>query len=145
MLNIYFGNKKDALISGNSYFDNWMDEACIETDFGKKIIKEIGNADVIDKNSVIHPVFGSIPTRDLAGGIKTLLILMFDEKNSIVDLAAMGDNCLPYLREIYQIKDITVCTDKYRDFFQDGDKALVLNSNKIVTTEEELHEEWLKV
>ncbi|MCR5608529.1 MAG: DUF4869 domain-containing protein [Lachnospiraceae bacterium] len=86
MLNIFFGDVDDALLSGNDYFDANIDYECIESEFGKKIIKEISGADVVDKNSVIHPDFGSIPTRDLAGGIKSLFILKFDDDYGTLDL-----------------------------------------------------------
>ena len=41
MLNLYFGDLDGALLSGNGYFDRQIDESCIETDFGRRVIKEI--------------------------------------------------------------------------------------------------------
>ena len=143
MLKVYFGNYKNALLSGNSYFDTNVDESCIESNFGRKIIKEISGADVLDKNSVIHPVFGSIPTRDLAGSIKALLILMFDNEYGVLDLASMGDNCLKYLGEIAEKKDIKVCTDSWRELWNNS-PILVLNDNVVVDSEDKLYEEWVK-
>ncbi|MCR5011858.1 MAG: DUF4869 domain-containing protein [Lachnospiraceae bacterium] len=143
MLNLYFGNFKDALLSGNSYFDLNIDESCIETDFGRRIIKEISGADVLDKNSVIHPIYGSIPTRDLAGGIKALFILMFDDDYGMLDLASMGDNCLKYLGEIAGEKDIKVCTDTWREVWA-GQPIKILNDNTIANSADELYREWVK-
>ena len=142
MLKVYFGNYKGALLSASDYFDNNLDNDCIESEFAKRVIKNISGADVLDKNSVIHPDFGSIATRDIAGGIKALLILMFDDDYGMLDLAAMGDNCLYYLEEIASHKDICVCTDTWRKIWH-SKPILVLNDNIVVSSEDGLWKEWV--
>ena len=143
MLKVYFGTLNDALSSGNGYFDNWIDEDCIETDFGKKIIKEIDGGDVYDKNLIVSKVLGGIPPERLSGGTKALFVLMFS--NKVVKLSAMGDNCLPYLYDISLVKNITVCTDSYRPIFDNSglSDVYVINSNKIVHSKSEFFNEFV--
>lgn len=144
MLNLYFGKLKGALLSGNGYFDSWVDESCIETDFGKRVIKEVDGGDVYDRNLIISKVLGGIPPERLSGGTKSLLILMNTDK--IVHLCAMGDNCLPFLADIAKVKDITVCTDYYRPIFKDStlDKVHILNDDSIVYNDDEYFEKWAR-
>ena len=142
MLNLYFGDLEGALLSGNGYFDRQIDECCIETDFGKRVIKEIDGGEVYDRNLIISKVLGGIPPERLSGGTKSLLILMNSDK--IIDLASMGDNCLPFLADIAKVKDITVCTDTYRKIFKDStlDKVHILNDDSIVYNDDEYFEKW---
>lgn len=144
MLNLYFGKLEDALLSGNDYFNSWVDEKCIETEFGKRVIKEIDGGDVYDKNLIISKVLGGIPSERLSGGTKSLLILMFD--NKIMHLSAMGDNCLPFLADIAKVKDITVCTDYYRPIFKNSnlDKVHILNDDSIVYNDDEYFKKWAR-
>lgn len=145
MLHLTFGDIEGALVSGDGYFDTWVDESVIETDFGKLVIGQIEKGTVYSKYNIVIPVIGSISSERLSGGTKALLTLYSD--NSIVfDLAAMGDNCFKLLARIAEIKDIYVCTDTYRELYENGyyGGIFVENSKNIVNDERALFNEWVK-
>lgn len=124
MLNLYFGDLPSAKVTGDGWFDNCIDFDCITSDFGRRIIKKIQGSEVFDKNVTVHPIFGGQPPEKLAGGIKSLLLL-YASDDFIMDLASMGDNCLPFLADIASVKDITVCSDMIRPIFDNSSLDVV--------------------
>ena len=144
MLKIYFGKYDDMLYSGNDYFDMVVDEDCIETDFGKKVIKAIDNGVVYDKNLIVTEVLGGIPPERLSGGTKALLILMNTDK--VMSMGALGDNCLPYLADISEVKDITLCTKSLRPLFENSDlkEAYIINFDIKVHNQREFYNAWVE-
>lgn len=145
MLYLYFGDKKNALLSGESYFDAWVDTAVLESDFGKSVVNGIENGIVYSRNNIVIPVIGSIPPDMLSGGTKTLLCLYYNS-NLLVDLAAMGDNCFSYLSRLATDRDIYACTDSYRELYEHGfiGDIFVQNFNVTVNNAESLYTEWCK-
>jgi hypothetical protein len=146
MLNLYFGNIRNAILSGDSYFEARVSNSIVESELGKKIIKYIDKGEVISKDNIIIPVIGSVSPNRLSGGTKSLLSLL-DNPDLILDLACMGDNCFFMLYELvnyYSNTDICVCSDSYRPLYENGYKGniFVKNSEKIVTSASELYDEW---
>lgn len=94
------------------------------------------NSDVYGRNLIISPILGGIPPERLSGGAKTLLAL-YSEDNVIFRLSAMGDNCLPLLADIAEIKDITLTTNELRPLFDNSTlkEVLILNDGSIVTND----------
>lgn len=70
MLQLYFGELKGTLYSGNGYFDNWVDDRCVESEFGRKIIKEVDKSEVISSKNIVSEVIGAINSSYLSGGVK---------------------------------------------------------------------------
>lgn len=142
MLKLLFGNIDEALYSGDFYFDYILDPLFINKDFSKRVIKAIDKGDVKGENCIVTEALGAIPPDMLSGGSKSLIILMYSDQ--IMNLSCMGDNCLPFLADIAQEKDITVCTDLFREIYENsklGD-VLVLNSNTVVHDVQGLYQEW---
>lgn len=143
MINIKFGVLPDALQSGDGYFDNWLDEEVLETDFAKRVVREIDKSELVSKRLVQSPVLGSIPVSDISGGAKSLIILMFTDK--IMELEALGDNCFPLLFEIGKQKDITLSMEAYRDLFGSGvSQVRLLNTDEVITSKEAFRTAYIK-
>lgn len=142
MLNLHFGDLPEALLTGDGWFNNQMDFGCITTDFGRRVIASVDKAAVFSKN-VLLKGDESFPPKRLARGTKYLMILMYTDK--VVDLAAMGNNCFPFLREIADMKDIFMCTDSPRPLFRVGgfSEVKISNVNKIVHSDAELFDVFL--
>ena len=102
MLKVYFGNNEKALKSGDGYFDNWLDDDCLETEFAKEVVREIDKSELISKNLVQSPVIGAVPPKFLSGGAKSLLILRFSDVE--MNITAFGENCYPYIIKISKEK-----------------------------------------
>ena len=92
MLNIFYGDMKEAVYNTAAYFkydyeDNWITDP-----FVKKMIKDVDQSIVLDSGVIDSPVLGKIPPTGLSGGVKTLILVKF-EKNKIFNASTCGDNC----------------------------------------------------
>ena len=138
MLKIWFGDnfpKNIGEVNSIPYiwFDNQFSDEWITSEFGKRVIKEIDNGDVISPYCIKTPIFGAISYQILSGGVKTLMVMNFTDL--IVDATVCGENCAKYILEIASKKDLTIQLN-YVMPFDDYDKNftfLCLNSNKICT------------
>lgn len=145
MLKMFFGEMEEAYYSGSELFDNWVDCGVINTDFSKRVIKEIDGSEVVSPYLIMSPVLGAISYRMLSGGAKTLMCLVYTD--TIFDLAAMGDNCFKFLPEIAYIKDITLCTAMLRippvEEFHEG--IYIINDGSIVRTKKEFANKFVEI
>ena len=139
MLKLYIGRLGNELYSSDDYFKNAVDTDCILTDFGRRVIKEVDKSEVFDRNVIISPVLGGIPPESLSGGTKALLTL-YSEDDIVFRLSAMGDNCLPFLAEIAEKKDITLSTEEIRPLFNNSmlNEVYIMNDGSIVHDMNEL-------
>lgn len=145
MLTLKFGSIDKAFLSGDSYFDAWVDESVIETDFGKEVIGQIEKGIVHSSQCIVIPVIGGIPPERLSGSTKTLLTL-YSDNSKVFNLSALGDNCFKLLAHLAEMKDIRLCTDTFRDMYSKGfyGDILIENSGNIITNDNSLLEEWIK-
>lgn len=134
MLHLYIGHKQDYFLSGNKVFDNRFDMNYLLEDFSKKVVKLVDKSEVIDKYCIKSPVLGGIAPSLLSGGTKTLLMLRYTDLRFYLE--AMGDNCFPFLLEISKVKDIYMCTTRYRYLFKYGfTEIFIENTEEIVTSD----------
>lgn len=144
MLKLKYGCTPDSRVSGDNYFDAWVDNSVLLQSFSKKVISGIENGKVLSKNVIEIPVIGIIPSSDLSGGTKTLISL-YDDPSLYFDLDSMGDNCFKYLGDLCTDRDILVCTDTFRYLYQNGynGQIYIVNSGNIVSCHEDLWKEWV--
>lgn len=50
------------------------------------------------------PVRGPISTKELSGGVKTLMLMAFDESGKVFNASACGDNCAKWILERNPLK-----------------------------------------
>ncbi len=145
MLYLHIGALQGYAVSGDGWFDMRVDENCLLTDFANRVVKGVDNSDIISSHLIESPILGAIPPSSLSGGTKTLLTIMFEDCVNF-DLAAMGDNCFPYLKEICDSKDVYMCTDSFRDLFGVGgfEMVYVVNDNSTVDSSLELIEKVVR-
>ena len=86
-------------------------------------------------------MLGPISPRELSGGVKTLLLLAFDNSGKIFNATACGDNCAKWILEIAQNKDLTISLHHSMNF-GDGEYAIKILNNGVVVHNQE---EWLDV
>ena len=141
MLNVYLGDYKNEIYNPPLYFINQYEDEWLETDLAKKMIKDIDKSELVGPHLIQSPVLGPISPRELSGGVKTLLLLAFDESGKVFNATACGDNCAKWILEIAKKKDLTISLH-YSMNFGDGEyKIKILNDGVIVHNQAE----WLDV
>lgn len=142
MLHLYIGDKENSLYTPEIYFDNRFKKEWLESEFAKKVIKEIDKSDVLSSNLIDGPI-GLIPPQYLSGGAKTLILLNVMDFNRFVNLNGCGENCADFLLEIANDKDL-YCTIEYPMFFRKGPfKIHILNTDTEITDNSDLADMYI--
>ena len=137
MLNIFYGDMKDAVYNTASYFKFDYEDEWITDPFLKEMILDVDKSVVLDSGVIDSPVLGKIPPVGLSGGVKTLILVKF-EKDKIFNASTCGDNCARWLLKIAESEDRTVNLRHLMDFGEDSFTVRILNTNQIVHSMREL-------
>ena len=89
MLNIYLGKMEEAIYYPPVYFDNRYEDEWITEELSVQMIKDVDKSVVISSRLIDSPVLGPISTRELSGGVKTLILMAFDD-SGIIHLCLIG-------------------------------------------------------
>ena len=68
MLSIHIGRVDDMLIDIPNYFDAVFEDAWMDTDLTRRIIKEIDKSTLIHPRVIDSPFLGPITPREISGG-----------------------------------------------------------------------------
>ncbi len=134
MLNVTFGDMFDTenyIYDTALYFDNVFQDKWITSDLGKAIIKDIDKSDVISAHVIESPVLGAITPTELSGGVKTLLLMAFDN-SKIFNASTCGNNCAKWILKLGQDKKLLINLRHVMDFGTDDFKIKVTNTDTIV-------------
>lgn len=137
MLNIYYGNMKEAVYNTAAYFKYDYEDSWIVDPFVKEMIQDVDQSSVLDSGVIDSPVLGKIPPIGLSGGVKTLILVKFD-KDKVFNVSTCGDNCAKWLLRIAESEDRTVNLLHLMDFGKESFAVRVLNTDQIVHSMEEL-------
>ena len=78
MLNIFYGDMKEAVYNTASYFKYDYEEGWIVDPMVKEMIQDVDKSTVIDSGVIDSPVLGKISPIGLSGGVKTLILVKFE-------------------------------------------------------------------
>ena len=132
MLRIYLGQLDKAIYHPPTYFDNQYEDEWITDPLSVAMIKDVDKSDVISSHLIDSPVLGPISTRELSGGVKTLMLMAFDNSDKIFNASACGDNCAKWILKISEKKDLTINLRHIMDFGDGAFTAEILNTGKLV-------------
>lgn len=132
MLSIYLGELDDAIYHPPTYFDNRYEDEWITAPLSVDMIKNIDQSEVISSHLIDSPVLGPISVKELSGGVKTLILMAFDESGRIFNASACGDNCAKWIIKISESKDLTINLRHIMDFGNQNFEAKILNTGDIV-------------
>ena len=146
MLRIIFGDADHAVYHPPTYFDNTYLDEWITDPRSIEMIKDIDQSDVISARAIDSPFLGSISVKELSGGVKTLLLMMFDQSGRIFNASACCDNCAKWINHIGQEKDLTINLHHIMDFSSCEDfKAYIVNTDKEVDSYLEYLDEAMRI
>ena len=130
MLNIFYGDMKEAVYNTASYFKYDYEEDWIVDPMVKEMIQDVDHCTVISSHVIDCPILGAITPRELSGGVK-VLILMLKDDSFIYNMSNCGDNCAKWILKIAEKKDLTVYLQHIMRF--EGEfKIQIMNTGKIV-------------
>lgn len=137
MLNIFYGDMKEAVFNTATYFKYDYEDEWITDPLVREMILDIDRSVVLDSGIIDSPVLGKIPPEKLSGGVKTLMLVKF-HTDKIFNVSTCGDNCAKWLLKIAETEDRTV---NLRHLMRFGDEAFtirILNTGQIVHSSAEL-------
>ena len=137
MLRIYLGNMDEAIYHPPTYFDNRYEDQWITEPLSVAMIKDVDESDVVSARLIDSPVLGPISPKELSGGVKTLMLMAFDETGQVFNASACGDNCAKWILEIGKKKDLTINLRHIMEFGAGEFEIRILNTGDIVHNMEE--------
>jgi hypothetical protein len=138
VLKIIYGDVPESIYNTSVYFKNTYEPEWIVSDLAKKIILDIDKSEVIDSECIKSPVLGLIPPERLAGGTKTLLLVL-NRPDMVFNASTCGDNCAKWLLTIGQLQDVTINLRHMMNFGVDVSFDIcVKNNGQIVHSMKEL-------
>lgn len=132
MLNVYLGKMDDAVYYPPVYFDNRYEDEWIIDKRSIEIIRDVDKSDVVSAHLIESPVLGPISPKDLSGGVKTILLMLFDETGRIFNASACGDNCAKWILKIAESKNLTINLRHIMEFGDGEFEMKILNTGEIV-------------
>ncbi len=137
MLNIFYGDMKEAVYNTANYFKYDYEDEWIVDPFVKEMILDVDKSTVLDSGVIDSPVLGNIPPTGISGGVKTLILVKFNT-DKIFNASTCGDNCAKWLLKIAESEDRTVNLHHLMDFGDGSFTIRILNTNQIVHSMYEL-------
>ena len=137
MLNIFYGDMKEAVYNTASYFKYDYEEGWIVDPMVKEMIQDVDHCTVISSHVIDSPILGAITPRELSGGVK-VLILMLKDDSFIYNMSNCGDNCAKWLLKIAENEDRTINLRHLMRFGPEQFTIHILNTDQIVHSTEEL-------
>lgn len=154
MLNVWVNYPKnsEALVRDvGDTFDDYIDYSVIETDIGRRIVKETSNVvEVINHASLKTKWGGFISPDKLSGGCKVLLLMLCeDARNELIfNNTACGGNCDKFLEEIVRTYDVNLFLGRFYIPLKDGFHAegvKFMKSGLIVHSTDDFIDEFYRI
>ena len=132
MLSIYLGQMDDAIYYPPVYFDNQYEDEWITEPLTIEMIKDVDKSEVVSPHLIESPVLGPISVKEISGGVKTLILMAFDETRKVFNASACGDNCAKWILEIAKRKDLTINLRHIMNFGKEDFEIKILNTGEMV-------------
>lgn len=144
MLKIYVGNfRQDCFTDMKMTFLEHKKAEWFEDTNVIRFIKEIDNADVIKGEILMSKAGNYFMSDKLSSGCKAV-ILMY-KTNLHLYGSRCGDNCVPFILEIAEQKDVVITLHHCMEFPKDGWRAIMLDSGKEVTSLHDFVDEYYRL
>ena len=132
MLSIYLGDMPEAIYHPPTYFDNMYEDEWLTNPLAVEMIADVDKSTVIGTHLIESPVLGPISPKELSGGVKTLILMAFDENDPVFNASVCGDNCSKWILKIAEDKNLTINLRHIMDFGERKFEARILNTDQIV-------------
>ena len=93
MLSVYLGELEPVIYHPPTYFDNQYEDEWITDPLSVEMIRDVDKSEVVSPHLIESPVLGPVSVKEISGGVKTLILMAFDQSGKIFNASACGDNC----------------------------------------------------
>lgn len=131
MLSVYLGQMDSAIYHPPTYFDNQYEDEWITDKLSVEMIRDVDKSEVISSRLIDSPILGPISVRELSGGVKTLMLMAFDDSGNVFNASVCGDNCAKWILEIGKNKNLTINLRHIMDFGRGDFELKILNTGEI--------------
>ena len=132
MLSIDLGQMEEAIYYPPAYFNNKYEDEWITYSLTVEMIKDVDKSEVIGPHLIESPVLGPISVKEISGGVKTLILMAFDDSGRIFNASACGNNCAKWILEIGKRKDLTINLRHIMNFGKGPFEIKILNNGEMV-------------
>ena len=132
MLSVYLGELEPVIYHPPTYFDNQYEDEWITDPLTVEMIKDVDKSEVIGPHLIESPVLGPISVKEISGGVKTLILMAFDDSGRIFNASACGNNCAKWILEIGKRKDLTINLRHIMNFGKEPFEIKILNNGEMV-------------
>ena len=132
MLSIYLGQMDEAIYYPPVYFDNQYEDEWITEPLTIEMIKDVDQSEVISPHLIESPILGPISVKEISGGVKTLILMAFDQSGKVFNASACGDNCAKWILQIAEKKDLTINLRHIMDFGKENFDMKILNTGEVL-------------
>ena len=102
-----------------------------------EMIRDVDKSEVVSAHLIESPVLGPVSVKEISGGVKTLILMAFDQSGKIFNASACGNNCAKWILKIGSKKDLTINLRHIMDFGEGEFEIKILNTNEIVQNMEQ--------
>lgn len=146
ILKIIFGEVENSVYHPPTYFDNRYEDEWITAPLTVAMIKDIDKSEVVGAHLIESPVLGPISVKEISGGVKTLILMAFDQNGKVFNASSCGDNCVKWIVELGRQKDLTINLHHVMDFSSvPVFEAVMLNTGATVHSYREYLEEAINI
>lgn len=132
MLSVYLGKMEEAVYYPPVYFDNRYEDEWITDKRSVEFIKDVDKSEVISAHLIESPLLGPISPKELSGGVKTIILMLFDETGRIFNASVCGDNCAKCILKVAESKDLTINLRHIMEFGDGEFEMKILNTGEVV-------------
>ena len=133
MLHIHFGSVEEEIYNPPVYFDNQYEDEWIVDELSRRMVQDVDRSTVVGAHLIDSPFLGPIAPERLSGGVKTLILMAFDDSGNIFNASACGDNCAKWILEIAKNKDLTITLHNIMGFKDLPFHAVIDNTGEELT------------
>ena len=131
MLNVFLGTMPEAVYNTAIFFKNDYEDEWITDPLVKEMIRDVDKSEVFYSGVIDSPILGKIPPLSLSGGVKTLILVLF-EPERVFNASTCGDNCAKWLLKIAETEDRTINLRHIMDFGEGSLSIRILNTGDVV-------------
>ena len=134
MLRVKFRVTENTFFKISDYFNLNFETEWLKHPLVKRMIRDIDKSEVIGDRVIDSPVFGTMSQMELSGGVKALILMLFEPDKEYFGTAC-GNNCAPWILEIAKIHDVSIALENIMEFPDiENLNIYIVNSGKVVNT-----------